>query len=84
MATAVVNVRLDEQTKKDMTALCDELGLSMSTAFNIFAKTMVRERRIPFSVTADPFYSAENMRHLERSAAQMDAGMGKPHELIED
>ncbi|KFI53752.1 type II toxin-antitoxin system RelB/DinJ family antitoxin [Bifidobacterium biavatii] len=84
MATAMVNVRLDEQTKRDMSALCDELGLSMSAAFNIFAKTMVRGHRIPFEVTADPFYSAANMRHLERSAAQMDAGMAHAHDLIEE
>ncbi|KAB8286682.1 type II toxin-antitoxin system RelB/DinJ family antitoxin [Bifidobacterium avesanii] len=82
MATAMVNVRLDEQTKKDMGELCSELGMSMSTAFNMFAKAMVRERRIPFEVTADPFYSAENMRRLERSAAQMDAGMSSAHDLI--
>ncbi|WP_140445205.1 MULTISPECIES: type II toxin-antitoxin system RelB/DinJ family antitoxin [unclassified Bifidobacterium] len=75
MATTLVNVRLDEATKKEMADLCAELGLSMSTAFNLFAKTMVRERRIPFEITADPFYSSENMRHLERAAARMDAGL---------
>lgn len=83
MATTLVNVRLDEQTKKDMSELCNELGLSMSTAFNMFAKAMVRERRIPFEVAADPFYSAENMRHLEKAAARMDAGLGVAHDLIE-
>ena len=84
MATSLVNVRLDDQTKRAMSDICAELGLSMSTAFNIFAKTMVRERRIPFEVTADPFWSAENMRHLTCSAAQMDAGFASEHELIED
>ena len=48
MATSLVNVRLDDQTKRAMSEICAELGLSMSAAFNIFAKTMVRERRIPF------------------------------------
>ena len=84
MATSLVNVRLDDQTKRAMSEICAELGLSMSAAFNIFAKTVVRERRIPFEVTADPFWSAENMRHLTRSAAQMDAGFASEHELIED
>lgn len=84
MATTLVNVRLDDTTKKEMAELCAELGLSMSTAFNLFAKTMVRERRIPFEITADPFYSPENMRHLERAAARMDAGLGTTHDIIED
>lgn len=84
MSTTVVNVRMETQTKKDMSELCSELGLSMSTAFNLFAKTMVRERRIPFEITSDPFYSAENMRRLEKAAARMDAGMGVKHKLIEE
>ncbi|MBT1170801.1 type II toxin-antitoxin system RelB/DinJ family antitoxin [Bifidobacterium sp. SO4] len=82
MTTTLVNVRLDEQTKKDMSEVCNELGLSMSAAFNIFAKAVVRERRIPFEVTADPFYSPANMRHLARSVAQLDAGLGEPYDLI--
>ena len=82
MATTLVNVRLDEQTKKDMSEVCNELGLSMSAAFNIFAKAVVRERRIPFEVTADPFYSSTNMRHIARSVAQLDAGLGESHDLI--
>lgn len=82
MATTLVNVRLDEQTKKAMSEVCNELGLSMSSAFNIFAKTVVRERRIPFEVTADPFYSEANMRRLTRSIAQLDAGAGSEHDLI--
>lgn len=82
--TVLVNVRLDEQTKKDMSVVCNELGLSMSSAFNIFAKAVVRERRIPFEVTADPFYAATNMHHVERAVAQLESGGGVPHELIEE
>ena len=84
MATTLVNVRLDETTKREMSELCAELGMSMSTAFNMFAKTMVRERRIPFEVSADPFWSADNLSRLERAAARMDAGLGEPHDLIGD
>jgi hypothetical protein len=41
--------------KKNMEKVCAEMGLSMTAAFTIFAKTVVRERRIPFEVSADPF-----------------------------
>ena len=44
---------------------------------------MIRERRIPFEVCSDPFYSEANMAHLKRSIAQLEAGRGKVHELIE-
>lgn len=54
MASLVVNFRLDEETKREMEALCEQMGISMSAAFTIFAKAVVRERRIPFEVKADP------------------------------
>ena len=62
MATATINIRIDETTKRDMEAVCKDLGMSMTTAFTIFAKKVGRERRIPFEVSVDPFYSEENPR----------------------
>ncbi|MCH3975196.1 MAG: type II toxin-antitoxin system RelB/DinJ family antitoxin [Bifidobacterium tibiigranuli] len=82
MTTSMVRIRMDEQTKREMDKVCKDLGLSMSAAFNLFAKTVVRERRIPFEISADPFYSAENMEHLRRGAAQLDAGLGQAHDVI--
>lgn len=84
MATAVVNVRMDEETKRNMEAVCKELGMSMSTAINIFAKKMGRERRIPFDVSIDPFYSEENLAHIRRGIDSLDTGHGIAHELIDD
>lgn len=84
--TVNVNFRLDADVKKAMEAVCDELGLSMSAAFTIFAKKVSRERRIPFEVSADPFYSESNMRYLEKKMADFKAGNLKfaEHELIAD
>lgn len=84
MATTMVNIRLDENTKHDMEAVCKDLGMSMTTAFTIFAKKMGREHRIPFEVAVDPFYSEENLAHIRRSIASLDAGHSFAHELIED
>ena len=83
MAQVNVNIRMDEDVKKAMDITCKELGLTISTAMNIFAKKMSREHRIPFEVSYDPFYSESNMSHLERSIQSLNAGEGKEHDLIE-
>ena len=86
MAQVLVNFRLDEDDKKRMEEVCSELGLSMSAAFTIFAKKMSRERRIPFEVSVDPFYSDTNMAYLRRILKEIDSGKVplSEHTLIED
>ena len=84
MAQAVnVNFKLDSDVKKSMEQACSELGLSMSAAFTIFAKKVAREKRIPFEVSVDPFYSQSNMDHLRRGVVALNAGKGIEHEPIE-
>ena len=84
--TVNVNFRLDETDKKRMENVCNDLGLSMSAAFTIFAKKVGREHRIPFEVSVDPFYSESNIGYLEEKLAAYKAGKLKlsEHELIED
>ena len=64
--------------------LCNDMGLSMTAAFTIFAKTVTREKRIPFEVSADPFYSESNLKHLQRVVAELNPGKSVEHEIIED
>ena len=71
MGQTTVNIRMDETLKKNMEQTCKELGMSMSTAFTIFAKKVTREQRIPFEVSVDPFYSESNFQHLRESADQL-------------
>lgn len=78
-----VNFRLDEEVKKSMEKACEDMGLSMTAAFTIFAKKVGREKRIPFEVGVDPFYSESNMAHLRRGMAALNAGKGIEHEPIE-
>ena len=52
MAQTMISIRIDENLKREMDDICQELGLNMTTAFIIFAKQMVRERKIPFEVSA--------------------------------
>jgi len=84
MAQTLINIRIDEGLKKDLEAVCQELGMNMTTAFTVFAKKMTREKRIPFEVSIDPFYSEDNIAHLTRSIAQLNTGKGVERELIKD
>ena len=84
MAQTMVNFRMDENLKKSMEKVCKEMGMSMTTAFTVFAVKVSRERRIPFDVCADPFYSESNMNHLLRGISALNAGKGVEHDLIEE
>ena len=84
MAQTMINFRMDENLKKEMEKVCADMGMSMTTAFTIFAKTVTRERKIPFEVTADPFYSENNLSHLRRGIKALNDGKGIEHDLIED
>lgn len=86
MAQSVnVNFRMDAELKKSMEEVCSDMGLTMTTAFTIFAKKVSREKRIPFEISADPFYSESNMKYLEKVIADIDAGRAKlvEHDIIE-
>jgi DNA-damage-inducible protein J len=74
MNQALVNIRMDADLKKDMELTCKELGLNMTTAFTIFAKKMTREKRIPFDVSIDAFYSERNMQSIQESVEQFREG----------
>lgn len=86
MAQAMVNFRMDSELKKSMEETCREMGMSMTTAFTMFATKVSREKRIPFEVSVDPFYSAENIKYLKRVVSDIDSGKVKliEHDLIED
>ena len=88
MAQASVSIRMDADLKRQFDEFCSEIGMTMTAAFCVFAKTAVRERKIPFEISAersDPFYSPSNIRYLEE--LKRDIEMGKAHfsehELIE-
>lgn len=53
MAQTNINIRMDVDLKKQFEDFCADVGMSMTTAFNIFARKAVRENRIPFEVSGD-------------------------------
>lgn len=54
METVNVTVRMERQTRDDAAKLFSELGISTTQAINMFLKQAVRERGIPFEMTARP------------------------------
>ncbi len=52
MAQATFSVRMDEALKKQFDVLCQEFGMNASTAINVFARAVVRQRRIPFEISS--------------------------------
>lgn len=80
---AQINLRVDDDVKRGAEQAFDDIGLSMTAAINVFLKKVARERRIPFELSADPFYSDSNMAHLRRGVEALNAGKGVEHEPVE-
>ena len=78
MAQTTLSIRMDEDIKRRFDVFCADAGMNASVAVNMFARAVLRERRIPFRITAtdDPFYSAKNQAILERAMDQLEAGEG--------
>lgn len=85
MAQAMVNFRMDEELKRNMETACKQMGMSMTTAFIIFATKVTREQRIPFDITTDAFNSPTNMRYLDKVISDIESGKAKlvQHDLVE-
>lgn len=75
MATTNITVRMDENLKKKFDHICEEIGLSMGSAFTIFAKKVVNEHRIPFELSAPVPYreTIEAMLDAERLSRDPNA-----------
>lgn len=83
MAQTNVNIRMDEELKKQFDEFCSNIGMTMTTAICVFAKKAVKEQKIPFEITADPFYNTANMERLSKAIDDLENGKGKKHEIIE-
>jgi DNA-damage-inducible protein J len=85
MAQTTFSVRMDAEVKKEFDDFCHKVGMNASTAFNMFARAVLREKRLPFNITTefDPFYSESNLAHIRRGIAALNSGKGVEHEIIE-
>lgn len=74
MSQTTINIRMDNELKKNFDNVCADLGMTMTTAITMLAKKMTREKRLPFEVSIDPFYTNANMEALNESIQQMRRG----------
>lgn len=83
---AQINVKIDDDVKKQAEIVLGELGLSMSAAINIYLKKIGNEYRIPFELSTDPFYSEKNLAYLEKSYEDYKKGKLKlvSHDIVEE
>jgi DNA-damage-inducible protein J len=85
MNQSILSVRMDENVKRRFDAFCADAGMNASVAVNMFVRTVIREKKIPFEITGndDPFYSEKNQARLSKAIERLEAGLGVEHELIE-
>ncbi len=86
MAQTNLSVRVDEKDKKSFERFCNETGMNVSVAINMFIKSVLREHKLPFEIKIDPFYSENNIKYLERIVTDIKSGKAKieEHDLIEE
>lgn len=74
---------MDSDIKRQFDAFCLQVGMNTTTAFNLFARAVLRERRLPFDITTetDPFYSESNLAHLRRGLNALNNRQGVVHDI---
>lgn len=85
MGQTTLSIRMDEEIKKRFDVFCADAGMNATVAVNMFARAVLREKRIPFEISGsdDPFYSLKNQSRLREAMDQLESGGGTAHKLIE-
>lgn len=83
MANTNINIRMDADLKRQFEAFCADMGMSMTTAFNVFARKAVREYRIPFEIGGD-IPNAETIEALQEvKKMKADKSFGKTYSDVD-
>ena len=80
-ANSTFSVRMDPEVKRQLDAFCTEVGMTTSTAINMFARAVIRDRKLPFEVAAPPLTEEELLHRVDDFKANRNIST---HELIED
>jgi len=84
VAQTSINIRMDENLKREFDELCNDFGLTMTAAFTVFAKTVVRRQRIPFEISKD-VPNAETVAAIEEVEAMIkDPTLGKSYTNVDE
>ena len=84
MASTNISIRMDSELKAQFEAFCADVGMSMTTAFTIFAKKAVREYRIPFEIGSET-PNAETVAAIqEAERMKRDPSIGKSYTSVDE
>ena len=83
MANRSINVRMDAVLKRQFEAFCADIGMTMTTAINVFAKKAVRENRIPFEISGDTPNSETIEALQEVKKMKEDPTLGKTYSDVD-
>ena len=85
MGQTSINIRMDEELKKQFDSFCDDVGMTMTTAICIFAKTVVREQKIPFEIR-NYMPNKDTIRAMENviNGGELSKEFYSVYELMED
>ncbi len=81
MTQSNISIRIDDNLKQKFDSLCEEFGLTMSTAINMFVRTVVREQRIPFEISINN-PNAETIKAIED--VENGIGLSSKFNSVED
>ena len=82
---AGISIKTDPETKKQFSKFCDDVGMTVSGAINLFMKTTVRENRIPFEIKGEAETNDECDSLLRDFESKRDyPGFGTAEELFDD
>ena len=84
MANTNINIRMDTDLKKQFEAFCADMGMTMTTAFNIFARKAVREYRIPFEISGDAPNTETIEAIQEVKSMKADPSLGKTYYNVDE
>ena len=85
MSITAISIRLDADIKKQFDDLCKEFGISTNAAFNLFARTVVREQAIPFPISLNIGDSEKRSIAAQNALAKIQAiSAQETHEWTDD
>ena len=74
MSAVCVTVLIDEETKREFDSFCENVGMNITTAFNLFIKATLRSRVLPFNITdIEPLKNPKETTMLRGLKALKDA-----------
>ena len=84
MPTTAISIRLDSDIKKQFDELCKEFGLSTNAAFNLFARAVVREQAIPFSISLSSETEKRSIAAQQALSKAQSLSAKEPHEWTDE